>query len=187
MSKRTRTNGGGFLDINPQQITATTLLPTAADDYHVAQIQLPVARFGTSKTKAWVVEMLSVTWYLSPSAVNGTGYSNWGTLMPIETRVQNATSTLVTAAEDIEDPRTISAVGVHRGVLTSGAVWFPMQIVEDLTDQEGNGVLVATQQIFMVCGNVGGSGASSSTVKIMYRLKEVGIQEFVGIVQSQQT
>lgn len=56
----------------------------------------------------------------------------------------------------------------------------------DMTDSEGNGVLIATDSIFIVSGAVGNIVPGQAVAKVLYRLKEVGIQEYVGIVQSQQ-
>ncbi len=61
-----------------------------------------------------------------------------------------------------------------------------MPIVIDTTDTDGNGILVATDRLFIVGGNLSGIVAATYVAKIMYRLVEVGITEYVGIVQSQQ-
>ena len=61
-------------------------------------------------------------------------------------------------------------------------VW-PIHI--SLMDGQGNGVLVATDRIFITGASVSPSVVSNYTAKIGYKLIEVGIQEYVGIVQSQ--
>jgi len=62
---------------------------------------------------------------------------------------------------------------------------FPIHI--DLTDQNGNGMLIATQTIVVNGGNTSGTAATARTytAKVLYRLIEVGIEEYVGIVQAQ--
>lgn len=54
-----------------------------------------------------------------------------------------------------------------------------------MTDGAGNGMLVATDRLTMVYGDVASAIVSSCSVHILYRLVEVGIEEYVGIVQSQ--
>jgi len=55
----------------------------------------------------------------------------------------------------------------------------------DLTDQNGNGILIATDQIFVVMAHLGAAVNAQATAKVTYRIVNVGIQEYVGIVQSQ--
>ncbi len=63
---------------------------------------------------------------------------------------------------------------------------FPIHV--DLTDSNGRGILVATQTIIVHGANTSGTAATNRTytAKCGYRLVEVGIKEYVGIVQSQQ-
>jgi hypothetical protein len=58
--------------------------------------------------------------------------------------------------------------------------------VMDLTDGAGHGILIATDSIFIAVSEVGYTGPNTIGVKIMYRLVEVGLQEYIGLVQSQQ-
>jgi hypothetical protein len=61
--------------------------------------------------------------------------------------------------------------------------------IVDLTDGAGHGVLVATDNIFL--GTIQTSAAvpvvtGNVAMRILYRWKNVGLQEYIGIVQSQQ-
>jgi hypothetical protein len=58
--------------------------------------------------------------------------------------------------------------------------------VMDLTDGAGHGILIATDSIFIAVSETGYTGPNNIAVKIMYRLVEVGLQEYIGLVQSQQ-
>lgn len=66
--------------------------------------------------------------------------------------------------------------------------------IHDLTDGAGHGILVATDQIFLTqqtgLTSMGGSTADTITgfvqADLIYRFKEVKLQEYIGIVQSQQ-
>jgi len=135
---------------------------------------------------AVVFELLSVDWYLSLVNANDPTSSDWGFLSTNTTRATTELSTLATAAEDAVDPLTFGMAFSHRGVSASGGNVWHMPAHIDLSDGEGNGMLIATDNIFVVGGNVGGAGGGAYTCKMTYRLTEVGIQEFVGIVQSQQ-
>lgn len=65
----------------------------------------------------------------------------------------------------------------------------------DLTDGAGHGVLVATDNIFLTLQTAATVVGASATITaatgfgecaILYRFKEVGLAEYIGIVQSQQ-
>jgi len=66
--------------------------------------------------------------------------------------------------------------------------------IHDLTDGDGHGILVATDNIWLTAqlsdSAIGGtsSGPISGTVsaELFYRFKKVTLQEYIGIVQSQQ-
>lgn len=63
-------------------------------------------------------------------------------------------------------------------------------IVHDLTDESGHGVVVGTDNLYMFMssrycvGNVADPGMTG-IARILYRFKEVGLAEYIGIVQSQ--
>ena len=190
MSKRARTSGGsvtgGTGDIKPQQFTLDSGTAGAADDYVVNQVALPVPRFGSMKTKATIFEILSVDWYLNLEDLGDTAHSDWGFLTTSTTRADGDTSTAGDAAADVTEPRTFAFVFFQSALITSGVNtrWMPIHV--DMTDSNGNGFLVATDKLFIVGANIGGTALGSYVAKVKYRLTNVGIQEYVGIVQSQQ-
>lgn len=62
----------------------------------------------------------------------------------------------------------------------------PVMQTVDLTDGQGHGVLIATDNIY-VCGSASGyQNVQTISFKILYRLKTVSLSEYVGMVQSQQ-
>jgi len=71
MSKRARTKASGLGDVKPQFLTLNTS-SAGPDVYAVDIITLPVARIGGSNTKAVVMELLSVDWYLAVNAIGNT-------------------------------------------------------------------------------------------------------------------
>lgn len=67
---------------------------------------------------------------------------------------------------------------------------FNLSEYDDLTDQAGHGLLVATDNIYL---NVWMDSTGAQVITnpavvctLHYRLKEIGLQEYIGIVQSQQ-
>ncbi len=190
MSKRARTSGGsvtgGTGDIKPQQLTLSTGIAGAADDYVVNRVALPVPRFGTMKTKATIFEILAVDWYLAIENVGDGSAQEWGFLTTSTARVDAETSTLASAVVDVADPKTFAFVLQSRFTISTGAGTEQMPIHINMTDDNGNGFLVATDQLFIVGGGVANGAAGSFVAKVYYRLTNVGIQEYVGIVQSQQ-
>lgn len=172
-------------DIFPQIITVSTNVPSGVADYSVIQFNLPVSRVGTSRNKAQVVEILWVDYYPGVSDFSDNEgsyimYLSTGTL-----RETDDGCTYTTFSEDVANPRTMAPVIMDRTFTTSGAkvALLPMRV--DLTDCAGNGTLVGTSSLFLVYGNLAGANAASGTAKIAYRIVEVGITEYVGIVESQ--
>lgn len=193
-AKRARSTGGsvtgGTGDVKPQILTLTSR-EMVNSAYAVETFALPVARFGsTVKTKATVFEILSVDWYLSMGVQLDGTHTNWAFLSTTTARVQDEGAVLADLAVDAANPRTIAlAVQTYlSNAPAEGALSSIMPISIDLTDSNGNGVLVATDFIALVSGNFdNGVGLSSfSTAKVKYRLSNVGVAEYVGIVQSQQ-
>lgn len=188
--KRARTSGGSFTggtgDVKPQILTITTGEAGAIDDYVTAQSALPVPRFGAMKTKATIFEFLSVDWYINvENASDETVHADFAFLSTVITRTSGATSSLDSFANDCIDPRNFACVYKGISVLTSGTnvIEFPIHV--DLTDNNGNGILIATDKIVVTGGSFSPAIVGSYTAKILYRLVNVGLQEYVGIVASQ--
>lgn len=188
-AKRQRTTGlgGGTGDIKPQYFTLVSG-PMASDEYDVVQFSLPVNRLGTTKTKATVFEILSLDWFLGIDSLLDGSHVTWAFLTTSTRRVDQDGALQGTLSQDLESPQSIGpAVRVNvSNAPASGAFSYQVPIHVDTTDGAGNGVLVATDSIFVVSGNVGNGITSKTIVKVKYRLTDVGITEYVGIVQSQQ-
>lgn len=77
---------------------------------------------------------------------------------------------------------------IFQPATTEAAVlkWAPMPIVRDFTDGAGHGVIVATDQLFYFFDTVGFGAPVAFWMRIWYRFKEVTLEEYIGIVQSQQ-
>lgn len=177
---------GGTGDVKPQIMTLSTGNVGAADDYVVNQLQLPVPRFGAQKNRATIFELLWVDWYVSPQDQVDQTATHWAFLSTAVTRADADTATLATLQEDLEEPRNFAIAITQNAMTTSGSFNRTMPIHMPLTDQNGNGVLVATDRIVAVQGSTSDTTVSGSIAKVGYRLVNVGVEEYVGIVQSQQ-
>ncbi len=190
MAKRARTAGGAGLgggtgDVKPQFLTLSTG-DMAPDTYDVTQFALPVPRFGTMKSKATVFEILSVDWYLAPAILTDGVHAVFGYLTTSTNRVDSEPFILQDIATDVGRPQTFAATGENNILIVQGGLnaTFPRHV--DLTDGAGNGILVATDTLTIVTANVDDAANAVSVAKIKYRLTNIGISEYVGIVQSQQ-
>lgn len=182
-SKRQRANGsrtGGTGDIKPQYLTVSSGT-NGINLYAVNQVALPVPRFGSQQGRTTVVEILSVDWYLGALNLLDGGHSAWAFLTTGSDRTAADVAAVIDLAEDIRDPLTFALV-VAGG---SDAHKF-MPIHFDLTDNNGNGMVVATDKLFVVYGDRDNDAASEAIAKIKYRLVNIGMKEYIGIVQSQQ-
>lgn len=190
MAKRARAGsgaalGGGTGDVKPQFLTLTSG-DQAPDTFNVVTFALPVPRFGTMKSKATVFEILSLDWYLAPALLTDGVHAMFGYLTTSPNRSDTEPFILQDIAIDVARPQTFGAVGENNILIVQGGLnaSFPQHV--DLTDGAGNGILIATDSLSMVMGNVDNSANAISVVKVKYRLTNVGISEYVGIVQSQQ-
>lgn len=168
----------------PQLLTATTGVAGAVDDYVVSTITLPRADSGRG-SKRMVYEILKVYYYIGvedPSDGTSIHAAYLATTTP---RASADTCTGATLVADFQVPTVFAPVLFNRNVNTSGGTTTTLPMVVDLTDDAGNGILVATERITLVGGSAGNTAAASYTAKILYRIVDVPALEFVGIVQSQ--
>ena len=139
-------------------------------------------RFGGENTKTTIIELLSADWYFGLLNSADVASTDWAYMSTNTTRTTGEATSAATAAIDVEDPLTFGFVAAF----TTGVTQQNLPHHYDFTDNNGNGVLVATDRIFIVGANVSGTLANKYTCKLKYRLVNVGIAEYVGIVQSQQ-
>lgn len=184
MSKRKASGStltGGTGDYNPQ--TYSVQIDSTVGDYKSVQYPTPVPRFGTSGTSSTVMEVLRVIWILDD--------------IPTPAGQYGLTVSLSTAALDdgsgstirlVADPRTFAFFSFDGIFATAAGFAYSSRVFDqNLSDGSGRGILVATDSFFVNVGFQGTAGTTSKVaVKIYYRLKNITLQEYVGIVQSQQ-
>lgn len=184
--KRTRGGGsvtGGTGDVKPQimSIVGDTAL---TDDYAVTQVGLPVPRFGTQKSRSTITEFLWVDYYFL-GGVADTSFHNWAFLTPQTARTDAETADQASLTVDISNTSNFGFV-FHQNILTTSGVNINTQPFRyNFTDENGNGFLYAGDKMFLVAGNI--SSPTACVAKVCYRMVDVSLEEYIGIVQSQQS
>lgn len=102
-----------------------------------------------------------------------------------------STTSFGTTATTWSEPRVFAGDGIaSRCAFTAAGTYFaimPSSIRQyDYTDGAGHGILIATDNIFAQVNSVGTGATNVYRVKILYRWKNVSLQEYIGIVQAQQ-
>lgn len=171
---------GGTKDIKPQVLVVSTPVQPAINQYTLATLNVPVPRFGPSAKRATVMEILKVKFYVRNQDFADVGGIYWGFLNGNTTRTSALACSTTTMMEDIGDHLTLS-IGRWVGAAGMGHEdgW------QDMTDSNGNGILVATDRLSFVAGSVSATLVQTYCVRILYRLVNIPIAEYVGIVQSQ--
>lgn len=169
----------------PQILTASTGTAGAVDDYVVATVNLPRGDISTGRGRRMVYELLKVWFY--PGIADRTDIAQ-AKMMAISTtqiRASADTCNAATVQADMAEPTVIAAVYYSKIATTSGSQVTTFPLCVDLTDEAGNGTLVATDRIFLTGGDISGTTVANFVCKILYRVVSVPALEFVGIVQSQ--
>jgi hypothetical protein len=195
---------GGTKDVNPQYFYIPFTVPVAPAVGSLTisapvSTPLPIPRFAEKGGRSIVMEILTVEFVydLIPAAFTdlvGTGTAQLAYTVALTTNPNQPAN----SAALLLDPRTIQYDIWKNIALTDTAVGYTINNdtpVRDynLTDQAGHGILVATdnvyiQQTYGTAGVAGttGTGPGQGVCILTYRFKEVGLAEYVGIVQSQQ-
>lgn len=169
----------------PQLLTADTGIAGAVDDYVVATVTLPRADIALSRGRRSVYEIIKVWFYLGVENLGDDAVFDFAYLSTTKLRSSGDTASSTTYGVDIADPAVFAVVAYNTAVTTSGSTDRMEPQCIDLTDDAGNGFLVATDRIFLTGGNAAGATPSRYVAKILYRIVSVPALEFVGIVQSQ--
>lgn len=183
---------GGTGDVNPQWYKMRIIQDGSGFNNAINQsFQLPITRVPQNK-KVTIMEILKVYWFYSSLAQvsNTVEQQIQGMLTTANPGVSSGT---VSNVPFITDGSIIDQFSAGSYFDISGDTTYPavgitriQPIIHDLTDGAGHGFLVATDQIYLTLAptNVGVNNSSISCW-LYYRFKTVGIEEYVGIVQSQ--
>ena len=184
MYKRRRrdTLTGGTNDVNPQFMNLQ-VTQSAADTFTQVTFPVPIQRLQQSG-RAQVMEVLKIFAEASSIQVASAVIVTRSISAQLTTKSFAASVNLAEPTCFWRYQKEVSNAFSTGGSLTVASEVEPY--ISDMTDGAGHGVLIATDNIFLGLGSTQTSISNSVTVKILYRWKDVSIQEYVGIVQSQQ-
>lgn len=164
---------GGTGDVNPQILTFT-VTQTGADVNTEAEVPLPIPRYTAKNNRAIVLEVLRCDVFLAD--LNDSGVANF-----VQAFLKTRTGAQIT------DPETFVRSSYDFLWGTSvGFIYVSRVQTFDLTDGAGHGLLIGTDSLFGNCNSVVTGLTNTVNFKLWYRYKEVSLQEYIGIVQSQQ-
>lgn len=186
---------GGTGDVNPQWMRFH-IGQAAADTATELAIPLPQIRYPQAQGRSVVIEILKVQIDSTPvySTAAGT-YTLFAGVAVRQTPVPVAGITgyqvWKTSTSWIQYLERSSVTIGAPATLTQSVAQDPIEF--DLTDGAGHGMLVATDTLYAyiisAAGNTGNTStgvANHAEYHILYRMKEVSLQEYIGIVQAQQ-
>lgn len=177
---------GGTGDVNQQTYTISTSVVTTTGSVST-QFPVPVPKFSSGIDKAIVMELLGVQWDLvSPPTPTAVSLDTSSISVSLTTNPTHQT----TVTNLMQDPRSLSTFRrqwQNIGIPVSAVEW-DLTEYDDLTDQAGHGILVGSDNVYLdVLSTATGYVQSGSIVaRLFYRMKEVKLVEYIGIVQSQQ-
>ena len=169
-------------DVKPQ-VLSMDLNVAVANDGGFDQIVLPVARVPGTK-KVTVIELLRIEAFPDMTAVDLV--QNLRLISGIATNNPNVDGN-TTLTDLVANTRVFNINLWHQAAAGSfNTASMPGKIVTDYTDGNGNGMLIATDSMFLFGKTDNVAGGTTFGFKMLYRFVEVNPIEFVGIVQSQQ-
>lgn len=186
--KRMRMSEGGLTggtgDVNPQLLSFTAV-QSGADTTTTTTQNLPIQRLPTGG-RAQVLELLRAYVELSALPASASATETTDSIL-----VNLSTTSFGTTTASFSDPRVVFKVlRASRSAFTAAGTYFAYDlqspIMIDLTDGAGHGILIATDSIFAQVASTATGNTNTANIKLLYRWKNVGLQEYVGLVQSQQ-
>lgn len=209
--KRKDTLTGGTNDVNPQWWRLPTLggatttyssnIPSGTAWGVEQSFPVPVQRLAQAQGRAQVMEILKVRYQFNNQFVYDTT-TKQGTVLTVANLATSASgNSTVPGSYRLGDPHVIDFDQQDQVwyQVPGGGVYYVVDginpEIHDLTDGDGHGVLVATDNIYLgwvvIVQDLGSTdgfqvSANSLNVDILYRWKEVSLAEYIGIVQSQQ-
>lgn len=174
---------GGTRDVNGQ-LFKMTVSQTAANTNTEGEFPIPIQRLQGANGRSQVMEILK--FYVSRGVIEAQA-----AVGEVQKRVSQSVTTksFGTSTVSVVEPSALLYCNFkNTGAFTAGGTYSDSladPLVVDMTDGAGHGILVATDSLFMQVSSVNQDAAQTSTVWILYRWKNVGLAEYIGIVQSQ--
>jgi len=186
---------GGTGDVNPQWfnlggagVAYTDANPIAAkNSYNTYTVPIqPAAMMSAGKGRTMVMEILRVEFQLSGAM----GSQNTSLQAAICSRAPGAAPDIT-----LGKPHVLASIAFDPWDISGGSGGAAYQIIGlksvDVTDDTGHGIIFAGQTIFLALENPAVAGANGTpathalTGRILFRWKNVSLQEYIGVVTSQ--
>ncbi len=133
-----------------------------------------------------LMEILRVDWYIGLGNLGDASAAYIGYLSTRAIRTAGELTSTANFIADIKQASTFAVASLNINVETTGGHVIILPISIDLTDQNGNGILIAVDRLFAIAGGSAVATPTSATCKILYRMTGVTLPEYVGIVATQQ-
>lgn len=173
-SNRQITGGSG--DVNPQTLSFE-LVESAANTFTEFEIEIPASGLAAPRGKAVAFELLKVLPWIPSGALTD------GTSLNVQLYLRSRDD-----IGDFSDADMFYYMNHITQVVTSGGFTYEsLKPPYNLTDDAGHGVLVAQPKIFGAIKGGSQSVALTAHLKILYRIKYVTLEEFIGLAISQQS
>jgi len=160
-------------DVFPQFMSFSTT-QTGTNATTKVRVQMPIARRPGAK-KVTVIEVLSVSLDIA-----GDAFAT-GDISTVVLTFRDPGTTVPT----FSDPNVWFFYNSNVAVTTSGLAFVQMPWKNRYDTGGGRGFLIATDSIFTQVSSASQPGALTAHFKVFYRFVEVGLEEYIGIVQQQ--
>lgn len=174
---------GGTGDVNPQWLSVAVNQITV-NVIQTLEVPIPFLRSSTPRGKSWVMEILKI--YVregGPEAAVAAGENidlqTWAITFRPEVVVRRLGNPITLLSGGRQTIHAFTALGTYY----EGTDLLKQY---DLNDGAGHGVLVGADSLFFSMNTSGRVNPSFVDFKVLYRFKAVNIQEYIGIVTSQQ-
>jgi hypothetical protein len=167
---------GNTGDVKPQ-LLSFSCTESAADTATTVTQAIPVLRNFSPDggSRAQLIEVLKV-WFVWPQTGAATSTR----------QAALSTKNKLVAAANLADADVFAFAFNGTRFTTSGEIVADLVSCVDLTDGDGNGILIATDNIYLQVSSTNTSAAQTVACKMLYRISGASVIEYVGIVQGQQ-
>lgn len=162
---------GRQIDKNPQFLYAA-ITESGTNTFTTSAVALPIPRLGTTRM---VIEVLKVFAKLETLPEMAAG----------DAVEYGIAFRALTAMPALDNPSAMVLFRQEAHLTTSGLIAFVYPFVQDMTDGDGNGVLVASDQMHPFVQSTSQSAVMTAAFRVLYRFKRITSEEYIGIVQSQ--
>lgn len=174
---------GGSGDVSPQWFVVGSVTQGGANAFVEASTPIPIQRLYQAKGKSTVIEILKVEFALPDLDTN---FPAGGGVAIAAVQLSTSSQTAIS----FTSPHNIAfAKRSWRGAFTAAGTYATVEDnprIINVTDASGHGVLIGTDTLFLDFVTASFAGAATVSARFLYRWKEVTLEEYIGIVQSQQ-